>query len=193
MTFRKQAQAQLKSFREQGYELTCKLNASNEVLLAELRRIDELLKEEIENIKSQLETPEEALVYPSCYLWADESTEIEEGVEFASSPLPKANRKAIAVAAKVTARAVHEVKEFDYALVGAKVLLVTLVVLLYTIKGIKWLHKAHTAASSSRMAVTTRAIVKACTAAFWDSLRPRYSLISREYKVPALEFIFCLG
>ena len=54
MTFRKEAQTQLKSLRDSGITLECKLNATNKELHAELQRIELLLVDEALALQEQL-------------------------------------------------------------------------------------------------------------------------------------------
>ena len=65
MTFRKQAIATLKAFRDQGYALEVKLNATNKALHDELVRIDNLLKAQAKLLKSQIENETITCIHPT--------------------------------------------------------------------------------------------------------------------------------
>ena len=65
MTFRKQAIATLKAYRDQGYALEVKLNATNQALYDELVRIDNLLKAQAKLIESQLENEAITCIHPT--------------------------------------------------------------------------------------------------------------------------------
>ena len=67
MTFRKEAQAQLKQLRNDGYELTVKLNASNASLHAELVRIERLIEKEQSALVADLLHVEAAIAQESAY------------------------------------------------------------------------------------------------------------------------------